>query len=147
MTPEGVGDGDSKVNSELVPNLDELKVTTETSVAGSLDEGESKLNDITSNDEAWKENPDKVRSENKNADTETEDSVKGLDKIGALCNESEKRKEETDKLKEDSENDNVTDTEQKEPEIKIWTESVLRDDWRRFNLDLSPKVHVYDEIR
>ena len=72
---------------------------------------------------------------NKDSETVLEQSDEVLTNTGEICKTDQK-----EDLREATEDIGMAGVVLEETGPKIWTEKALRDEWRRFNLDLSPKV-------
>ena len=132
------GVGDDKVNTELVPNINDLTVTPASKTDTSLDKDDDKFNESSSNVDVTPEVDDKSKSGDQNAVTNAKDNAvaendasSGWDTQGT--DDAEKSKEETMKACE-------KDTDLNKEKATVWSKSRLNEEWRRFNLDLSPKV-------
>ena len=129
---------DDKVNTELVPNFNDLTVTPGSKTGASLDKDDDKFNESSLNADVTPEVDDKSKSGDQNVVTNAKDNVVAENDASSGCDtqgtdDAEKSEEETMQACE-------IDTDLIKEKATVWSKSRLNEEWRRFNLDLSPKV-------
>ena len=126
--------GDGKVNTELVPNFNDLTVTPDSKTDTSSDKDDVKFNESSSNVDVTPEVDDKSKSGDQNVVTNAKDNV--VAENDASSSLDTQGTDDTEISKEETE----IDTDLNKEEATVWSKSRLNEEWRRFNLDLSPKV-------
>ena len=131
------GVGGDKVTTELVPNFNDLTVTPGSKTDNSLNKDDDKFNESSSNVDVTPEVDDKSKSGDQNV-TNVKDNAIAENDASSSCDAQ--GTDDTEKSKEESMKACEINNDLNKEKATVWSKSRLNEDWRRFNLDLSPKV-------